>query len=456
MTATGVFDAHHAPARALIDACVHCGFCLPACPTYRLWGEEADSPRGRILLMDLALRGAVAMDDTLTRHWDACLGCMACVPACPSGVRYDRLIESTRQQVERLVPRSRRERLWRAALFSMLPHAGRMRVAGHLLAFWRSSGAQRRARRSGIAGLLPARLRTAESLAPALRRSELRARVPATVAARGPVRRRVGLLRGCVQAGLFPHVNVAAARLLAAYGCEVISPPAQGCCGALELHAGREVRALERARRLIATFEAAQVDSIVVDAAGCGSVMKDWGALLDDDAQWAGRAARAAAMVRDVTELLGGLEPAPGVVLHPLPMRVAYWDACHLAHAQGIRSQPRALLARIPGLDVVEVSGAESCCGSAGVYNLLEPRAATELGRRAAAAVASTGADAVVAANPGCLLQIGASAARRGDQLVGFHPVELLGAALAGRDASVLLRDRRALIESAGRPRAVD
>ena len=230
----------------------------------------------------------------------------------------------------------------------------------------------------------------------------------------------------------------------------MITPPGQGCCGALELHAGREPAARQRARRLIAVFEAAGVDAVAVNSAGCGSVMKQWDELLDDDPAWAERAARVAASVRDVCELLAGLEPAPGVVLHPLPMRVAYRDACHLGHAQGIRDQPRALLARVAGLDVVEVPDGELCCGSAGVYNLVEPSPAAELGDRAAAAVIATGADALVAANPCCLLQIRAAAARRGVALPGLHPVEVVDASLAGRDAAALLHRHRALLRSAG------
>ena len=446
------FDERRPPPQGVVDDCVHCGFCLPACPTYRLWGEEADSPRGRILLVDATLRGELDLEPSVSRHWDACLGCMACVPACPSGVRYDRLIEATRQQVERLVPRPWAERAWRRALFAVLPHRRRVGRAGRLLAIWRASGAQRTTRRLGLAGRLPTRLRAAEALAPALDRAELSSRVPLVVPSRGPARQRVALLTGCVQGGLFPGVNLATARVLAAHGCEVITPGDQGCCGALELHAGREQAARARARRLIAVLRATGADRIVVNSAGCGSAMKGWADLLGDDPRWAGPAEQAAARVVDVTELLDELGPAPGAILHPLPIRVAYHDACHLAHAQGIRRQPRAVLARVPGLEVLEVPDGDLCCGSAGIYNLVEPVTAAELGRRKGVAVGGIGADAVVAANPGCLLQISAATGQLGLVLPGFHPVELIDASLAGRDAGRLLARRRRLLESAGRP----
>jgi glycolate oxidase iron-sulfur subunit len=440
VTPPAVFDAHHPPARALLDDCVHCGFCLQACPTYQLWGEEADSPRGRILLMDVALRGTVELTAELVRHWDRCLGCMACVPACPSGVRYDRLIEQTRQQVERRWRRSRSDRLFRDALFALLPHPRRMRGLARLLLLYRTSGARGLVRRTGLLGRLPARLQLLESLAPPLEAAALRETPPALLAARGERRMRVALLSGCVQHAFFSEVNAAAARVLAAWGCEVVTPPRQPCCGALELHSGREAAALRRARALVEGLEAAGADRVAVTSAGCGSALKDYGVLLADDPAWAARAARLAASVRDVTELLAELGAPPR--LSPLPLRLAYHDACHLAQAQGIREQPRDLLAGIPGVELVPLPPGEACCGSAGIYNLVEPEAAGELGRRTAERVLAAAPQAVAAGNPGCLLQIGSHLSARREPLPLFHPVELLDASLRSLDAADMLRAR--------------
>jgi glycolate oxidase iron-sulfur subunit len=370
--------------RELLDDCVHCGFCLPTCPTYALWGEEPDSPRGRILLMDLVERGELAMDAGVMQHWDRCLGCMACVTSCPSGVRYDRLIEETRAAVGRVRPRYR-------LLFTALPYHRRLRPAGYAIAAYRATHLPR------------------PRLLPPVGFAALRARTPAFTPARGERRMRVAMLLGCVQRAFFGDVNAATARVLAAFGCEVLAPPEQGCCGALELHAGRP-GADERRHRLLDTLGALDVDAIVVNAAGCGSALKE------ADHPHASR-------VRDVHEVLAALGPPPG--LRPLELRVAYHDACHLSHAQRIRSEPREVLQFIPGLELAELSDGEMCCGSAGIYNLVQREAAAELGRRKAATVAAVRPDALAAANPGCLIQIGAYL-----DVPTYHPVELLDRAL--------------------------
>jgi glycolate oxidase iron-sulfur subunit len=428
MTVTRGFDGHHPPARALLDDCGHCGFCLQACPTYQLWGEEADSPRGRILLMDAALRGTVELSDELVRHWDRCLGCMACVPACPSGVRYDRLIEQTRQQVERRHRRPAGDRLLRDALFAFLPHPRRMRALAAVLVLYRGSGARRLVHRSGLLARLPRQLRLLESLAPPLESAALRSAPPALLPAQGARRMRVALLSGCVQHAFFSEVNAAAARVLAAWGCEVVTPPRQPCCGALELHSGRERAALARARALIERLESAGAERIAVTSAGCGSTLKDYGELLADDPRWSRRAARLAATVRDISEVLVELGTPPA--LSPLPMRLAYHDACHLAHAQGVRDQPRALLAAIPGVELAGVRPGEACCGSAGIYNLVEPEAARQLGDRKVKHVIKAGAAVVATGNPGCLLQIRSGLERAGHPLPTVHTIELVAASL--------------------------
>ena len=439
---------------AVVSDCVHCGFCLPSCPTYQLWGEEMDSPRGRIHLISQALHGS-QLTEAAASHLDRCLGCMACLPACPSGVRYDRLIEAARSWTEEPPPglapgppRSRRERALRAAIFATFPYPRRLRALVAPLRGAQRARLDQLAGRSRAAQWLPPELVSALRLAPApaARQPALPGRVPA----RGARRAVVGMLTGCVQQVFFPQVNVATARVLAAEGCDVIIPGDQGCCGALSLHSGRASEAARFARRTIAAFERAGVDAIVVNSAGCGSAMKEYGALLADPPAgqpgtggqrdgpadgdgWAERAAALSGRVRDFSEFLAGLPGGPRAARHELPVTVAYHDACHLAHAQRIRQQPRDLLAAIPGLRLVEVGDAGTCCGSAGVYNLLQPEAAHELGERKAAAIQATGADLVVSGNPGCSLQIAAALAASGRATPAVaHIAEVLDASISG------------------------
>jgi glycolate oxidase iron-sulfur subunit len=405
------FDSERPPEAELIADCVHCGFCLPTCPTYVLWGEEMDSPRGRIVLMRAGLEEGSELSPEMVGHFDNCLGCMACVTACPSGVKYDRLIEDTRGQVERNARRGPRERLLRRAIFALAPHPGRLRVLAPFAALGRV--------------LAPQPLRSLTPRTPA--RKTLR-RLPVRFEARGERRGTVALLQGCVQRVFFGDVNEATARVLAAEGFEVHAPARPRCCGALQLHAGEDRPARDRARETIAAFE--EYEHVVVNAAGCGSAMKDYGHLLRDDPEWAERAERFAARVRDVTELLH--EAGPRAERRPLPMRVAYHDACHLAHAQAVRAQPRELLAAIPGLELVEPAEWELCCGSAGIYNLVKPEPAAELGERKARNLLDTGAEAIAAANPGCALQIAAHTRRLGRELPVHHPMELLARSIEG------------------------
>jgi len=421
------FDAHHPPRLDLIADCVHCGFCLPTCPTYVLWGEEMDSPRGRIHLMAQG-RSGEPMSDSMVEHFDRCLGCMACVTACPSGVQYDRLIEDTRQQVERRHPRSARERALRGAIFALFPYPRRLRLLRGPLRAYQASHLQGRLR-------LPPTLAAADSLAPRLRR---RVRLPRRVAARGPRRAVVGMLTGCVQDAFFPDVNAATARVLALEGCDVVVPRGQGCCGALSVHNGREAEAQRFARRIVDVF--AGVDYVAVNAAGCGSSMKEYGILLRDDPAYADRAAAFAAKVRDLSELL--VELGPVARRHPLPVTVAYHDACHLGHAQGIRAQPRQLLGGIPGLSLREIADPEICCGSAGVWNLLNPEPGRELGDRKARDVLATGARLLVTANPGCLMQVAAAVRRQGGSIGLAHTAQVLDASLRALSPEVLLPTR--------------
>lgn len=420
------------PRRSLLDDCVRCGFCLPACPTYVSWGEEMDSPRGRIDLMRGLAEGKISWSDTVARHFDRCLGCMACVPACPSGVKYDVLIEETRARREEHQGRSLFDRLHRELIFALFPYPRRLRALAALLLLYSKSGLQWLARRSGILRLAPRRLRQLEALMPPLGLGQLSAHLPERVPAVGPRRARVGLIAGCIQRVFFPGVNAATLRVLAAEGCEIVVPAGQGCCGALSIHAGREGESLDFARALIASFESAgQLDAILVNAAGCGSNLKDYGRLFAKDPAWASRAAAFSAKVRDVTEFLAALTPA--APRHPIRARVAYHDACHLAHAQRVREQPRALLQGIPGLELLEIPEGEQCCGSAGIYNLVEPASADEIGARKVENVLKTKADLLVSANPGCTLQIGRLLRERGIHLPAAHPIEILDASIAGR-----------------------
>jgi glycolate oxidase iron-sulfur subunit len=427
------FDSHHPPDSELIDDCVHCGFCLPACPTYVLWGEEMDSPRGRIYMMKKSTQGEAPLDQRFRLHMDNCLGCMACMTACPSGVQYDKLIEDTRAQVERNIPRPIADTLFRKFLFATFPYAGRLRLLALPTLLYQRSGLQKLVRSVGILRLLPKRAAAMEALLPRVP-TDLFRQLPGSVSAASAPRRRVGMLSGCVQQVFFQHVNEATARVLAAEGCDVVIPRSQACCGALMVHSGLEDQAADFARQMIASFEAANVDTIVINAAGCGSTMKEYGHLLRDDPAWSTRAAAFSAKCKDISEILCDLPTqAPR---HPLPMRVAYHDACHLRHAQGIYEQPRRLLSTIPELQVVEVEEANLCCGSAGVYNLLNPEPASQLGDRKVEKLLAANADAVISANPGCLLQLMSGLRRRGLQTMPtFHVVELLDASI--RNTSV-------------------
>jgi glycolate oxidase iron-sulfur subunit len=415
------FDTIRLPEQALIDDCVHCGFCLPTCPTYNLWGEEMDSPRGRIVLMNEALTTG-ELSPAMVQHWDRCLGCMACVTACPSGVKYDKLIEDTRAQVERNHRRSLGDRLFRSMLFQVFPHPGRLRALAPLIAMSRRLGISRAARAGGP---FP-RLRALIALAPDTPLRKTQARLPEVTPAVGEVRGRVGLLQGCVQRVFFNDVNVATVAVLSAEGFEVHAPALPRCCGALQMHTGYDSSDLARAT--IEAFEG--FDHVVANAAGCGSSMKDYGHVLRDDREWAERAAAFSAKVLDVTELLAANEPR--AERHPVALKVAYHDACHLAHAQAVRAQPRALLSQIPGLELVEPQGWEICCGSAGVYNLLEPEAAGELGRRKVENLLATGAQAIAAGNPGCAIQIATTSGAMGRPLRVYHPLELIQMSIQG------------------------
>jgi glycolate oxidase iron-sulfur subunit len=386
------------------------------------------------------------LDTNLRTHIDNCLGCISCMTACPSGVEYNKLIEDTRTQIEDHTYRPLLDRLFRSLLFATFPHPRRLKLLGVPIAIYQRLGLQSLIRKLGILKLLPRRLQAMESLLPNVPLNPFHA-LPTGIAAQASSKKlgRVAMLTGCVQDAYFAHVNAATARVLSAVGYDVVIPPSQGCCGALMVHSGLEHGAIAYAQRLIAQFEVADVDTIVINAAGCGSTMKEYAHLLRNNHEgtpsWSTRAAAFSARCKDISEVLSAHPiTAP---LAPLSIRVAYHDACHLRHAQGIHAEPRTLLSQIPGLAVAEIAESALCCGSAGVYNLLHPETADELGDRKVQHLLATNAEALVSANPGCLLQLQASLRRNGHaELPTFHMVELLDASLRGLTIPQLLAQR--------------
>jgi glycolate oxidase iron-sulfur subunit len=386
-----------------------------------------DSPRGRIYLMKIASEGATAMTEPWIGHMDTCLGCMSCMTACPSGVDYAKLIEATRAQIERRHPRSTAERLQRWMIFNTFPRVDRLRLLRGLLRAYQGSGLQSLVRGSGLLNRLPQQLSAMEALMPKLGPRES---IPGVTPAHGEKRARVGLLLGCVQRELMPEINAATVRVLAAEGCEVIAPADQPCCGALMVHAGEEAPALALARRVIDVFERDPVDIIITNAGGCGSNVREYGYQLRDDPQYAERAARFSAKCKDIAEFLEELRPR--ATRKPLRLRVAYHDSCHLQHAQRVRTQPRAQLSAIPGVETLDLPEATLCCGSAGIYNLVQPKTADELADRKAQHIAAARPDVVATGNVGCMLQIAAALERKGQKTPVLHTIQLIDASIRG------------------------
>ncbi|MBI1848452.1 MAG: 4Fe-4S dicluster domain-containing protein [Candidatus Rokubacteria bacterium] len=416
-----------------VNQCVHCGLCLASCPTFSELGTEMDSPRGRIFLIKSLAEGRLALSDSTVRHLSLCLDCRACETVCPAGVPYGRLIEAAKAEIERQRPGGAARRAFRwINLGLLLEHPRLLALAAAGLRAYQVSGLQRLVRASGLARVLPSTLAAWEALTPAVPAAAARAPLPALIPAVGARRARVALLTGCVQSVVFGDHNRATARVLARNGCDVVVPAGQGCCGALNAHAGDHARAVRMAKATIETFERAGVRTVIVNTSGCGAHMKGYGALLANEPSWASPAARFAASVQDVSEFLAR-EPLRGP-LAPVAMTVTYHDPCHVVHGQKIRAQPRQLLAEIPGLRIVELAESDWCCGSAGIYNLTEPEMAERLLRRKVGHVLATGAEAVVTANPGCILQIAKGVRDRGAPTRVLHLVELLDRAYgAGR-----------------------
>ena len=428
------FDIQNPPQQELIDTCVHCGFCLSTCPSYRVIGKEMDSPRGRIYLMDAINKGEATVCETTTQHFDSCLGCLACVTTCPSGVQYDKLINSTRTQVENNQPRNWKDRLIRQLIFNLFPYPHRLRILLPLLWFYQKLGLQKLVRATGLLKRFFPRLAAMESILPRVNLNSMQDQFPHEIPPQGKKRYRVGVILGCVQRLFFSPVNEATVRVLTANGCEVVIPKTQGCCSALSYHQGQEHQAQILAKQMIDSFADTNVDAIIINAAGCGHTLKEYGEILKDDPEYREKAKQFAAKVKDVQEFLTEAE----LITNFSPLRdqeliIVYQDACHLLHGQKISLQPRQLLQKIPGVKLREPIDTALCCGSSGIYNILQPEVAYELGQQKVANLLNTGAKLIASPNPGCSLQIKQHLQLKDqEEIKVMHPVELLDYSIRG------------------------
>lgn len=427
------FDENHPPDPKLIDSCVHCGFCLSTCPSYRVLGKEMDSPRGRIYLMDAINEGEIALNTATVEHFDSCLGCLACVSTCPSGVQYDKLISATRHQVERNYPRSLPDQFFRQLIFSLFPYPKLLRILLVPLLVYQKLGFAKLFRATGLLNKISPRLAAMESILPEITLKSFQDNFPTVIPAQGEKRYRVGVILGCVQRLFFSSVNEATVRVLTANGCEVVIPKSQGCCAALPEHQGQAEQAKALARQMIDSFANTDVDFVIINAAGCGHTLKEYGHILEDDPEYREKAKDFAAKVKDAQEFLAtvGLTAK----LSPLTdkaLNLVYQDACHLLHGQKISVQPRQVLRQIPGVKLREPIDAALCCGSAGVYNMLQPEVSEELGQQKVQNLLNTGAELIASANPGCTLQITKHLQLQGKKISVIHPIELLDYSIRG------------------------
>ncbi|MEQ8756185.1 MAG: (Fe-S)-binding protein [Coleofasciculus sp. G1-WW12-02] len=432
------FDAKNPPKQALIDTCVHCGFCLSTCPSYRVIGKEMDSPRGRIYLMDAINNGEAPLAEATTQHFDSCLGCLACVTTCPSGVQYDKLISATRHQVERNQPRSLSDRMIRALIFNLFPYPRRLRPFLAPLYLYQKLGLQKLVQSTGLLKQIFPRLAAMDSILPQITLKSFQDNFPDVIPAQGETRYRVGVILGCVQRLFFSPVNEATVRVLTANGCEVVIPKTQGCCAALPEHQGQTEQAQALARQMIDSFEGTGVDYVIINAAGCGHTLKEYGHILEDDPAYRQKAQDFAGKVRDVQQFLA--EVGLTAKLSPLtdkPLTMVYQDACHLLHGQKISVQPRQLLRKIPGVTLREPIDAALCCGSAGVYNMLQPEVADELGQQKVENLLNTGAELIASSNPGCSLQIKKHLNLQEKEMLLMHPMELLDYSIRGEKLEI-------------------
>ena len=406
------------------DQCVHCGLCLNECPTYRLLGTEADSPRGRIHQMILVEEGRLKMNQTFVHHIDLCLDCRACETACPSGVPYGKLVENARAKIEKDYRRPWFSSLLRSiGLRHLLPHPGRMALAGGLLRFYQRSGLQSLVRASGLLRLL-GKMGEAEHLLPAIDRNFFHSEIGKVFPAKGERRARVAFFAGCMQLVAFAELNRATVRVLQKNGCEVVVPGGQLCCGALQVHAGLRDTAQQLAKKNMDVFLNDGFDAVITNTSGCGSTLKEYEQLFPHDANAGAKAKQFSEKVSDVSEFLDqlGLRPPASEVR----LRATVQDSCHLVHGQKIRNAPRELLRAIPGVEILEMKLADHCCGSAGIYNLTQPTVAEELLKEKMEHARDTKAEAIVTSNPGCILQLRAGVERHSTGQQVFHVIELL------------------------------
>jgi glycolate oxidase iron-sulfur subunit len=416
--------------RVNMDLCVHCGFCLPVCPTYTELGIEDDSPRGRLYLIRNLVSGKLEPTPKVLEHLDLCLGCRACESACPSGVKYGVIIEDARANLEQTRQRGFwDQQLRRFFLRGVFPKPGRLRLLARAMRVSQSLGLDRAAIKLGLVrGRMALMAGTAH--VPRQFASDV---LPAFVPASGKRRYKVAFVQGCVTDVLFGATNVATVRVLAANGCDVFMPAAQTCCGALASHFGDLEQARRQARQNIDAFLATGAEYIIINAAGCGAALKEYHRLLAEDAEYAERSKQFVAKVRDISEFLASIELV--LPTQTVPLKVAYQDACHLAHGQGIRLQPRKVLSLIPGLELVELQESDTCCGSAGIYNIVQPEMADALLRRKMNNIAATGARAVASANAGCIMQLRLGVRQYGPQVEVLHVVDLLDRAYGANGA---------------------
>jgi len=427
MTKIKKFDEIDGPSQSIIDDCVHCGFCLSACPTYLETGNELDSPRGRIYLIKSVKENKIPLGDSVVNHLDKCLGCLACETACPSGVKYRFLIESSRAQIERNYRRSLSDNLFRRFIFRLFPYQKKLGLFLPFLYFYNKSGLRALIGFSGILKKVSKKLYKLEQMIPTVDNIRIR-RYPEVIPAREKTRYKVAFLTGCVQNVFFSKTNAATIEVLTKLGCEVVVPADQPCCGALSNHSGRLEESREFARKIIELFSTLDVDYLIVNSAGCGSNMKEYGELLKSDTKYRTKARKLSEKTRDIVEFID--EIGINGNLKKLNLKVTYQDACHISHGQSIRSAPRNILSKIPGLELIEMNESDHCCGSAGIYNLVQPDMAEKILLRKISNIKNTGSDMLVAGNPGCLLQIQKGIRENKLKIETAHPIELLNRSL--------------------------
>ena len=429
MSRKNAFDDTDLPSEKIIQDCVHCGFCLSSCPTYLETGNELDSPRGRIHLIKAAMDGRISMGSSLVEHLDLCLGCLACETACPSGVKYSNLIERSRGQIERNFKRSFSEKILRTFIFSLFPYPRRLRFFLPLFYLVKILGLKK---------FLPMKLLSKINLSVASLfqmlpevNSPFSETLSTSYPAIGKRKKKVALLSGCVQSIFFPEINKATVRVLRASGCEVLVPQNQGCCGALSIHSGRLEEGRMFARGIVDAFIRAEVDAVIVNSAGCGSTIKEYFDILGEDREYSAKATEISKKTYDVMEFLSNTEIRSQ--LQALDIDVAYQDACHLVHGQSIVSEPRDLILGIPGLKFVEMLRSDHCCGSAGIYNIVQSEMSAKLLSKKISEVEKAKVDYLAVGNPGCMIQIRKGLSESGSKTKVVHPVEILDWALKGR-----------------------